>query len=577
MASIPNLATVTPLSQFRLFPNVDVDMTYRNVHRFHDNNERDLFYNSPERNAFIVNDAKLVRMPERIRLPYSSEWIRKFNYISFKNSMSYSYDGTPTVITNTGINGGSPDNETMPDVTFYAFIKSVEWVNIQCCDVFYEIDIFTTYFWSISPLMSFVNRSHLYQTPDEKIGDNIQSENLSVEHYKRYVADFDRKVGLSSQTCVFRPRNGVYPILIGINPRDFNLGSDEINGIYGALKYALADNVLSAKTFLLTQNTDSIIVLSNIPWLFLEMFGGGVLGLYEITTNVSPLIKEYTFTNTQYLQTINGYVPKNKKCFTYPFCFMEISTPDGQKITLKYEDFDQERTNNSENITLCLKASLIGEPTVILTPVDYEPVGMSGTITVDNYIVSPSYTLVLPTVATCIIDGSAFMNYISSGQMLGDNIDAFATLAAGYNGTWGTLETPDNISGLVGTVTRPIKEFLKPDSTKGNSNNAANMALGVNTFFISNIATDALEIKKIDDYFEMFGYAVNELIVPDFNIRPYWCYYEIPDFNFEYSANVDYSVPPEAIATIKSRLAQGITFWDTRIHYGDYSQNNHTE
>lgn len=75
--------------------------------------------------------------------------------------------------------------------------------------------------------------------------------------------------------------------------------------------------------------------------------------------------------------------------------------------------------------------------------------------------------------------------------------------------------------------------------------------------------------KMIDNYFDMYGYKVNSLEVPQLSTRTNWNYLKIIDPNIEGD-----NIPEKDINIYKQMLIQGITFWHNPNTFRDYSQSN---
>ena len=75
--------------------------------------------------------------------------------------------------------------------------------------------------------------------------------------------------------------------------------------------------------------------------------------------------------------------------------------------------------------------------------------------------------------------------------------------------------------------------------------------------------------KIIDDYFDMFGYKVNKMEIPNLHTRVNWNYLKLISPNVESE-----DVPEKDMNTYKQMLTNGITFWHNPNTFRDYSQNN---
>ena len=71
-------------------------------------------------------------------------------------------------------------NTSFGNKWFYAFITSVEYVNNECSEIRFEIDVMQTWHFDYELGDCFVEREH---TQTDRIGDNIVPENLAVGEY----------------------------------------------------------------------------------------------------------------------------------------------------------------------------------------------------------------------------------------------------------------------------------------------------------------------------------------------------------------------------------------------------------
>ena len=111
---------------------------------------------------------------------------------------------------------------------------------------------------------------------------------------------------------------------------------------------------------------------------------------------------------------------------------------------------------------------------------------------------------------------------------------------------------------------------LLPPSSVGNCNGGdiATCSL-TNTFYFYNYSIKYEFAKLIDSYFDMYGYKVNSLEVPNLTSRTNWNYLKILDPNIEGDI-----VPEKDMNKYKEQLKQGITFWHDPTTFRDYSQSN---
>ena len=74
--------------------------------------------------------------------------------------------------------------------------------------------------------------------------------------------------------------------------------------------------------------------------------------------------------------------------------------------------------------------------------------------------------------------------------------------------------------------------------------------------------------KIIDGYFDMFGYKVNTLKLPNITGRTNWNYVKT------IGANIEGDIPEDHLNEIKTMFNNGVTLWHNTSTYLDYSQSN---
>ena len=72
----------------------------------------------------------------------------------------------------------------------------------------------------------------------------------------------------------------------------------------------------------------------------------------------------------------------------------------------------------------------------------------------------------------------------------------------------------------------------------------------------------------LDDYFDMFGYAVRQHLVPNMNARPNWTYCKTV------GCIVHGNMPASAARDIESMFDKGVRFWKNHNNIGNYSLDN---
>lgn len=112
-------------------------------------------------------------------------------------------------------------------------------------------------------------------------------------------------------------------------------------------------------------------------------------------------------------------------------------------------------------------------------------------------------------------------------------------------------------------------QSLLPDTVNLTGSNAT--LLGYQKFSQHIFSTFAIKpefARKIDKYFDMFGYATNELKIPNINNRPTWNYVKT------LNCNINGNIPQADLAEIKEIFNAGITLWHSTSNFKNYYANN---
>ena len=113
------------------------------------------------------------------------------------------------------------------------------------------------------------------------------------------------------------------------------------------------------------------------------------------------------------------------------------------------------------------------------------------------------------------------------------------------------------------------KQKLLPDTVTLSGSNATLLGYGLiddNVFTTYSIKQEYA--KRIDHYFDMYGYLINELKDIDISNRPIWNYVKTQ------GANLLGNIPQYDLQALKEMFDNGVTFWHDPSKFLDYSQNN---
>jgi hypothetical protein len=285
-------------------------------------------------------------------------------------------------------------------------------------------------------------------------------------------------------------------------------------------------------------------VTTNIP------DGGAHLKSNTSGRNFTAIIQALTDTDT-----IDGYTPKNKKLYTYPYNFYHVDNANGQELSLRYEFFD------NMVVYLTVDTTLTQPVQMVLRPYRYK-----GTQRSDDLVTLNTESITLTNFPMCSWNNDSFQTWISQ------NAVPMATNAAVSLGTavaTGGLTAVGAVGTITGMLMQGYQASIAADVSRGSfSNGGANTANGKQQFYGGRCSITGRMARTIDSYFDMFGYAVKYIKVPNISSRPHWNYTKTV------GCIIKGSVPSGDANKICSIYDKGVTFWKSGDEIGMYNLDN---
>lgn len=477
-------------------------------------------------------------------------------------------------------------NRAFGNKWFYAFVDKVEYLNDATTAIYYHIDEIQTWMFDWNFAQCFVERMH---TPTDEIGDNIIPEPLELGEYV-----------YNNYTPVikFRERAVMVAITKVNDDSEYVAEGDTYDGIYGACKlfaYSADATGVQGINAIITEYSakapDSVVSIYMIPKQFVpsSSINSGAQLPYG-ATGVSFTGETLDAVGNN----IDGYTPKNKKLFTYPYNFQNITTGNGEALALRYEFFKDKvaKVNYFGNISQPVQ--------LVCCPTDYKNVNKAGELGSYPNFVDEKITLTAYPLCSWNIDTwKAWVSQnaipiimktagIGASIALASYTPAVATevaspilsstgMAITKTETTPASITPNQNAGLYSLhnaenlLTTMYKASIAADQTKGNvaSSNAL-YSNGEYTFHHGRMSVNRQMAEVIDSFFDRFGYAVNKVMTPSMHTRTNWTYIKTVD------CAIHGSIPRDSEAIIENAFNNGITFWarPSVVTVGDYSQNN---
>lgn len=518
---------ITPDTYVKL---VRFDVTKEHQLTFSDIQTQKTFFDNLQ--GLVLSDFTYQRKDNVIRYPALYEDIEKYNYCVYRN-------------------------EAQSDKYYYCYITNMKYINDEMTEITIETDVFQTWQFDIIYKSMFIEREHVNS---DVVGEHTVPEGLETGEYI-----------VNSSTDLQEMNDFCYVLY---STKNLSTGADvdeptNMGGIpvskrvyvckdYQTL-YSLIDSLPALQI-----STNTITNIYMLPKNCIDFdFTQSVLhfsGQNIPVTSAFQISKPYD---------LDGYVPKNAKLFTFPYCYLAVSNNTGLTNILHYEKFiNQECTFNFYGIPSQNSSAKI-------VPVNYGKVNQE----VENE------GIIMGKLPTLDWNNDYYSDWLLSNSnsynsTLGSNV-INTMMSAGIIGAGAILENPFlMISGVTGTMSgignissslalKQDKQMI-PNSSCGNGTGGdITTAMGKNCFEFYEYTIKQEYAKIIDSYFSMAGYKVNEVKLPNITGRQNWNFVKTIDCNIEGT-----EIPEKDIEELKKMFDKGITFWHNYSTFRDYSQDN---
>lgn len=418
------------------------------------------------------------------------------------------------------------------------------------------------------------------------LGYNLIPEGLETGEYK---------IGGTAEFDELEP---IYIIVYTRNPKDDGLTSETptamgviANGIPNGMYFAIVSSDMIQGLLQTINNAgfgDAIMTVFSVPILSLVGFKGltaqdlkSGVNLWLVTDfKANPVSKTLVSTPSD----LDGYTPKNQKLRTYPYMYIGFNPPNGSQKIYRYENFE----NGSPQFDLF--SEIAPNPTVAVVPKNYR--GQTGRNMSDMSVLNgyPTIGWVSQYYNTWLAQNSQIVSLTMEQEQFNYEVNAMQTGLGGFsdiiNQAFGdkpssAIGSGVNLGFKMASIDKNHEYYVKqqmaqiekqqllPNTGHLSSSNAT--ILGYN--LIDNNIFTRYTIKnqfarRIDKYFDMYGYKTNTLKTPNLNNRPNWNYIKTVDIN------IIADIPQEDLVTIKLLFDNGITLWHNSNTFLDYSQNN---
>lgn len=533
-----------------------LDKDYKNTLYFGSSSDQHAYFSSKIGKSYT--DFSYQRKDSFIRIPDKFDNIMGFNYVMYKN----------------------PDL----DKWFYCFITDIKYIDEGRTDVYIQTDCVQTWLFDYEIKPSFVEREHV---KIDNVGEHTVPEKLETGPY--YCREKIVYKGLAGQGA---PATTGYMIVVAstVNLTPKSDGVYDFKKLYGR-KY---DNVYSGVSYFgytdYTQVNKMLVALANstdtttdaihsiflAPSYFYPFTGNGeiIAGSNGATSKLWSKSIAYDDISNQTAihkpSSLGGYVPKNKKLLTYPFCYLLMSNNNGSSAVYKYEHF-RNLNVSSEVDDICdftINVAITPGCSIRLIPryyngaTDNNEEGLNGgkfpicswnTDVYTNWLTQNAVNIGM----------SAFSGVANGALSVASNPTPLGVLG-------GAVSTVSSIGAIMG---QNYAQSMIPPQVEGNINSGDITFSTNNTTFTAYQMTIKNEYAEmIDNYFSAYGYQINRIKVPHVNHRKNFWFTKTLDANIVSKSGV--FIPLSDLETIKKCYDSGITFWRNNANFGDLTVDN---
>lgn len=480
----------------------------------------------------------------------------------------------------------------------YAFINEINYVNNNCTELVYEIDVIQTYMFDYEFEDCFIERQH---SVHDYVFGNTVPENLEIGDYvyKSLIKSYSSYNDFSLDIVAPFSMKVSYPHLDQINT-NFDVDKNVSVGFYNQLFSGLIHNTFDILTEAVTDPTDPVHPIKPSITDIEEAFGNMPESYKEQIVAIYILPKHMTHAKTELPSDINASsktivlptstadvygtytdasgnvhnVIKNNKLLCYPYNLLMVQSSDGQTAEYKYELFWQIYPLGNYQLA---KFELIGTqglpPQLMCCPQNYKPYGEDSTQTATPFNYVDNLTITNFPMSGWATNG--FREWLTQsttgliGGLLGTMLaPGIGTVLGASIGSFTKMSFAANVYGSVAGLP---KALIAPNYAHGTNKNGLMLSLNEFGFHFYNARIKDEYAKIIDDYFTKFGYAQKRLGKPNIKARPYWTYIETKDCAIKPANNK--GINAEHIRKISDIYDKGITFWRTE-DVGNYSLDN---
>ena len=473
---------------------------------------------------------------------------------------------------------------------FFCFIDKCTYINGSTTEIYYTVDVWTTWFDYWNPKQCYIVRQHALT---DVAGDNTVPEGLEHgEYIENQGHSIDEATFTDYAYMLVSSEYLTNDTVPSGHKKYISMGGAIMNGVVHAL--ASADEVsnyvqaITAQTS--PENTVLYVYMIPLDLLDTSYFADQTTGLLKSWSSPYSYNRKIMSRPTE----LDNYTPVNQKLLTYPYQYCLMLNNCGDSNILYYEDSGFINGVDVQNIEKgAIYIQYFGVPTigcsVLAIPKWYK-----------NSALKLNEAIPLGKFPTLGWSEDAYINWLTQNSVNNTNakiktglevIGGIGAIAGGValssTGVGATIGT-GLISSGAGLVANGgldafslageyYKHSLEPDSYQGNLNSGDIITcIQANSFSYIGMSIKEEWARKLDKFFTRFGYKQNAVMQPNLSHRANYNYIQISgDSTAAYSNNHNnICVPASDLESINNIFRNGVTVWNNHTNMGDYSVAN---
>lgn len=457
-------------------------------------------------------------------------------------------------------------NTSFENKWFYAFVDRVEYINNNTVGVYYHLDVLQTWHFDYSFNQCFIDRQH---TVTDNLGENTIPENLEIGDY--VFSSYDEYNYTPTAIVVSAgDTSGTYQggtAVTGLIPRGTTFSGVHYTG-FSLTDQSAINSLNSMLESAYTDRNKQNTIIAVFVYSAYFMQGNKVPA--EVNMYISKVDNDYR---------IGNHVVRNNKLMCYPYNMIYVTNYQGNHAEYHYEYF-----SNPEICKLKIWGSTGTNPGMILYPYNYKTNGDNFDELIEltgfpmcawvndaykAWVAQNAGTINAGVASVLAMWGDTAYKAVKNQEYTGKHSGVGGRHLANSDYDVGS-SLRNSVMATAALVGQIRDHAVMPPTAHGNSNGDVLFQSGRMTFMYCNKHIREEYANIIDDYFDMYGYAVHKRGIPNRKARPCYTFVKTTD------CSLDGDVPVEDLRIVEEIFNKGVRFWTTSARFGvyDISVNN---